>query len=175
MLKMYLDHLHHHTLSFSFLLLPFFVTLSSPLFSFYLHLSLFLFFFPFLLLPFFLSFSPLLTVFVTSTSLNVNSSFPSSFFLPLSLSSLHCFCYLYISLCQFFFSSFLLFFSVDSSLWKDVKSYDEKIQIDTVLPFKDFSVISGREDGLPRIWLLTPGVRFILYFTTLYYIILYYI
>ena len=132
---MYLDRLHHHTLSFSFLLLPFFVTLSSPLFSFYLRLSLFQFFFPFHLLPFFLPLSPLFTVFVTSTSLYVNFSF-----------------------LFFFFSSFLFVFSVDSSLWKDVKSYDEKIQIDTVLPFKDFSVISGREDGLPRIWLLTPGV-----------------
>ena len=99
LLKMYLDHLHHHTLSFSFLLLPFFFTLSSPLFSFYLHLSLFLFFLPFLLLPFFLS---------------------------LSLSSLHCFCYL--SLCQFFFSSFLLSWQLSVEgckiiWWKDSNWY----------------------------------------------------
>ena len=112
--------------------------------------------------------SPLHSSRFTSASLYFYSSFPSTF-PSFSLSLLFSLFLLPLPL----FMSIFLFFSVDSSLWQDVKSYDEKIQIDTVLPFKDFSVISGREDGLPRIWLLTPGVCFILYLTILYYITLY--
>ena len=48
---------------------------------------------------------------------------------------------------------------VDSTLWSDVKPYNAKIQIDSILPFEDFSVISGREEGLERIWLMEPKVR----------------
>jgi protease II len=47
--------------------------------------------------------------------------------------------------------------SSNSRFWKDVKAYDPKVQIDTVLPFKDFFAVFGREDGLPRVWLMTPN------------------
>ena len=47
---------------------------------------------------------------------------------------------------------------IDSSMWKDVKPYNSKMQIDAVHPFKDFSVITGREEGLERIWLTQSEV-----------------
>lgn len=36
--------------------------------------------------------------------------------------------------------------------WVDVKPYDPLIQIDSVTPFRDYVVISGRQHGLEKIW-----------------------
>jgi len=40
-----------------------------------------------------------------------------------------------------------------SSFWHDVRPYDAAIQIDNVLPFKDFIAIFGRQGGLERVWI----------------------
>ena len=41
----------------------------------------------------------------------------------------------------------------DTSNWKDVLPYDAKIQIDEVLPFKNYFAIFGRENGLQVGWI----------------------
>lgn len=43
--------------------------------------------------------------------------------------------------------------SGDSSLWTDVKAYDNNIQIDDVLPFASYTAIVGRADGLEKVWI----------------------
>ena len=58
--------------------------------------------------------------------------------------------------------------TLSSSLWKDLNPYNEKILIESILPFKDFSVITGREDGLSRVWLLLPNVRTYIIFQFLF-------
>ena len=44
---------------------------------------------------------------------------------------------------------------IDSKLWKDVKAYDDDIQIDSVLPFINHVVIFGRAQGFEQIWITT--------------------
>lgn len=49
--------------------------------------------------------------------------------------------------------------SVSSSThWEVVREYDADVQIDEILPFKDYMAIFGREDGLQRVWLTTTEV-----------------
>lgn len=42
---------------------------------------------------------------------------------------------------------------LDSALWTDVKAYESNIQIDDVLPFAQYTAITGRSDGLEKIWI----------------------
>lgn len=53
--------------------------------------------------------------------------------------------------------------SSNSRFWQDVRAYDPKVQIDTILPFKDFFAVFGRENGLPRVWLMTPNEEVCMY------------
>jgi len=47
--------------------------------------------------------------------------------------------------------------SCNSRDWKEVRAYDPKVQIDELLPFKDYFAVFGREDGLPRVWLMNAN------------------